>query len=270
MCRSLGGGNQVALMSAVTTANKVALSKTMMNDSTPLINYFPRYYSRFAHHKTLGIVVLAHLAVGALLLSADELHYVVKEALPMTLTIITPRTDVPSMLPNRTMPASASKPSVALQRLPNTVVPLPHLADTIGDAAPVVAAPTVAAPLLSLAPPLPAANQPSTEAAISSKAVPKTLPISPPIYDADYLHNPAPTYPSLSRRGGEQGKVWLRVLVDTEGSAKQIEIATTSGFQRLDTAAVEAVSRWRFVSARQAERAVLAWVLVPINFSLHG
>lgn len=62
----------------------------------------------------------------------------------------------------------------------------------------------------------------------------------------------------------------LRVFVDTEGRAGQIEIETGSGFARLDRAAREAVGRWKFVPARRGSETVGAWVLVPVVFSLRG
>ena len=62
----------------------------------------------------------------------------------------------------------------------------------------------------------------------------------------------------------------LRVLVDAAGNARQVELRTSSRFERLDEAALEAVRRWRFVPARQGDRPVAAWVLVPIVFTLEG
>jgi protein TonB len=47
-----------------------------------------------------------------------------------------------------------------------------------------------------------------------------------------------------------------------------VEIRTSSGVERLDRAALDAVRRWRFVPARQGDTPVDAWVLVPIRFSL--
>jgi protein TonB len=87
-------------------------------------------------------------------------------------------------------------------------------------------------------------------------------------FDADYLDNPKPAYPHASRRLGEEGKVVLRVFVSAEGEAKLVEVKHSSGFQRLDQAAEEAVARWRFVPAKRGEQAVTAWVVVPIVFSL--
>ena len=100
--------------------------------------------------------------------------------------------------------------------------------------------------------------------AIAAAAPTNTL----PRFDADYLRNPAPAYPPLSRRLHEEGKVVLRVWVDTTGRPDQIEVKTSSGSPRLDNAAQEAVWRWQFVPARHGSEVVGAWVLVPITFVL--
>ena len=89
-----------------------------------------------------------------------------------------------------------------------------------------------------------------------------------PRFDADYLSNPAPAYPPLSRRMGEEGKTVLRVHVEPGGRPSQIEIKTSSGSPRLDQAAQDAVWRWKFVPARRGDEAIAAWVLVPILFTL--
>lgn len=102
----------------------------------------------------------------------------------------------------------------------------------------------------------------------TAPAVPVAAAPSVPRFDADYLNNPAPAYPPLSRRLHEEGKVVLRVFVEASGAAGTVEIRTSSGFERLDKSAVTAVSRWKFVPAKQGVEAVGAWVLVPIIFSL--
>lgn len=91
-----------------------------------------------------------------------------------------------------------------------------------------------------------------------------------PVYQADYLHNPRPAYPRLSRRLKEQGEVVLRVLVSPEGAPRQVTLHRSSGHQRLDKAAVNAVERWQFIPARRGGRTVEAWVIVPIAFNLNG
>lgn len=92
--------------------------------------------------------------------------------------------------------------------------------------------------------------------------------VSAPRFDAGYLNNPAPRYPPLSRRMGEEGKVMLRVLVSSEGQAQEVRLHVSSGSARLDEAAIDAVRNWRFVAARQGERSISGWVIVPISFRL--
>jgi protein TonB len=85
---------------------------------------------------------------------------------------------------------------------------------------------------------------------------------------ANYLRNPKPLYPAISRRMKEQGTVYLRVFVTTDGHPKEVMLKTTSGFTRLDNAAQQAVTGWKFAPATRADKAVDAWVIVPIKFSL--
>lgn len=89
-----------------------------------------------------------------------------------------------------------------------------------------------------------------------------------PSSSASYLNNPRPGYPSISRRMGEQGKVMLRVFVSAQGLPEQIEIQQSSGFDRLDKAAVDAVRRWKFVPGSRNGVAEAMWNIVPINFVL--
>lgn len=85
-------------------------------------------------------------------------------------------------------------------------------------------------------------------------------------FDADYLHNPAPAYPSQSRRLKEEGTVLLLVRVSAEGTPLSVEIRNSSGFERLDEAGLQAVRQWRFVPAKRGSDNVVASVLVPIQF----
>ncbi|MBI4527309.1 MAG: energy transducer TonB [Deltaproteobacteria bacterium] len=83
-----------------------------------------------------------------------------------------------------------------------------------------------------------------------------------------YTHNPKPEYPERARREGWQGTVLLRVLVDEKGNSKSIEVNRSSGFEALDHAAIQTVTRWRFSPARYGERRVESWVRIPIVFRL--
>jgi protein TonB len=91
-----------------------------------------------------------------------------------------------------------------------------------------------------------------------------------PGFSAAYLRNPAPRYPLVARRAGDQGTVTLRVLVTRNGLPARVDVENSSGSPPLDAAALEAVRAWRFVPARQGPDAIESWVLVPIVFRLEG
>ena len=129
---------------------------------------------------------------------------------------------------------------------------------------------TVAEPPVVASPPAPVSTALVATAAPSVAPVPaKPAPITPPDFNAAQLNNPAPSYPYLSRRAREEGVVLLRVLVTDAGRAGELLVQHSSGSSRLDQAALATVRRWRFVPARQAGRAVEAWVLVPVTFALN-
>jgi protein TonB len=111
-------------------------------------------------------------------------------------------------------------------------------------AAPAVAAPTAAAPS-----PAPAKLE---------------LPSS----DAEYLRNPLPAYPSMSKRLGEQGKVLVRVLIGVDGTPQKAELKPSSGFDRLDRAALEHVMKCRYVPGKVGGVAQAMWYEAPVNFVL--
>lgn len=77
-----------------------------------------------------------------------------------------------------------------------------------------------------------------------------------------------PAYPPTSRRLGEQGTVKVKVLVDEKGRPKEVLVGQSSGFARLDQAAIEAVRKWRFVAATDGQNAITTWTQVAITFRL--
>lgn len=74
-----------------------------------------------------------------------------------------------------------------------------------------------------------------------------------------------PTYPTEARRAHEQGTVKLLVLVGTDGKVSDIKIAGSSGSDRLDRAALQAVRRWRWSPTMSggAPTAVRGYVTIP-------
>ena len=91
---------------------------------------------------------------------------------------------------------------------------------------------------------------------------------TPPRYGLPGLANPRPDYPWIARERGEQGRVVVRVSVSDAGRAERVEVARSSGHERLDRAALAALAQWRFEPARRAGRAVPGTVEVPVTFKL--
>lgn len=80
--------------------------------------------------------------------------------------------------------------------------------------------------------------------------------------------NPAPAYPSASRRARQEGTVTVDVQVSTAGLPLNVALADSSGFPALDQAALAAVLRWRFDPAQTAGIPVAGRVRVPVRFQL--
>lgn len=158
-------------------------------------------------------------------------------------------------------PVPTPRPTAAPHPRPAPAPPPTPAPAPMAQAAP--EAPAVDMPL-----PAPVSAAPSPPAPAAPAAPPAPARIELPSSSAAYLNNPAPAYPSISKRMGEQGKVLLRVLISAEGRPEQVEIKQSSGFERLDRQAQATVLRWRFVPGKRNGVAEAMWYLVPINFVL--
>jgi protein TonB len=79
-----------------------------------------------------------------------------------------------------------------------------------------------------------------------------------------------PRYPVESRRKREQGTVLLALTLAPDGSVDTIAVARSSGFSRLDNAALDAVRRWRWKPMVQQGQPVRVKGVVEIPFVLQG
>jgi protein TonB len=166
----------------------------------------------------------------------------------------------PPAPPPPTPPAPAPKP----QPQSKPVVKKTALPKAIADPTPSPSAPMGSA---SDAPQekAPPAPPPSPPAPPAPPAAPK---MELPSSNAAYLNNPSPAYPSVSKRMGEQGKVFLRVYINEQGQPEKIEIKQSSGYDRLDEAALNTVRNWKFVPGKRNGVPEAMWHIVPINFVL--
>lgn len=80
----------------------------------------------------------------------------------------------------------------------------------------------------------------------------------------------APDYPAISRRMGEEGKLVLRVELDETGHIDEAKVINSSGYDRLDAAALTAVKSWQCNPSLRNGQPVRAVALQPFNFVLQG
>lgn len=223
-------------------------------------------YGAAASWRSLALVALAHIAVLAMLLSLKPVAEAVGLPRPLMVSLLTPQ-PAPPVEPPKPLPPKPVPPKPQVQEVPLTPPPV-LVARTEAPAA--IAPPPAPVPVSEVLPAPTTVPVPVKPIAAAVAAPPAPPPVIPPRFDADYLDNPAPVYPPLSRRLGEQGRVLLGVLVSAEGGAMQVEVRESSGHARLDKAARDTVARWRFAPARQGDKGVAAWVQVPISFSIRS
>lgn len=221
-------------------------------------------------HRQRLLIVISVLVLHALGLWGLQ-SGLLQRAAAMVEEIVVPVsviTEPPVVPPSAPKPLPPSLPSKAASPTPPVVhVPTP---------APVAPTPTpapAAAPQ-AIADTTPAANAPTglqqapaaTALAPPAPAVAVVAKVELPSSSADYLHNPKPAYPKLSERRGEQGTVLLNVLVAVDGRPREVSVKASSGYERLDQAAREAVLGWTFVPGKRNGAAVEMSVDVPIRF----
>lgn len=209
----------------------------------------------------VSTVVGLHLA-GVWALQSGLLRRAVELVVPVEVMAEFIEAPQPQVPPAPPPPQAAPSPAPRPQPRP---APAPR-PEPVASPSP---APSPLAPQVAPAEPAAAAPAPPAPAAPAAPAAPPAPPaVVLPSSQADYLNNPRPPYPALSRRLGEQGKVTLRVFIETDGTASRAEIRTSSGFDRLDQAALQTVLRWRYVPGKRGGTPEAMWVTVPINFVL--
>jgi len=100
-----------------------------------------------------------------------------------------------------------------------------------------------------------------------------TTPPTPPVVftpaRAIAASHSIPEYPFISRRLREQGTLRLKLTVDEKGLVTQAVVVNSSGFQRLDEAAVKWVTaQWRYTPAMQGTKAVASTAEAIVEFKL--
>lgn len=216
----------------------------------------------------LVIVIMLHIAaVSSLLMKKDKKADLIEQTKPMTVSLVSE--ELSSHQPKIKQLPVADRIKIEA----STKQPVPALTKSVQVIKTTTTADTdIAQPSVTEA----VAAESATQANAAEENVVSKLQdevsdeqvIEQPKFGVAYLNNPEPVYPTMARRQGEQGRVLLKVLVSEKGVAEQVQVTSSSGYEKLDEAAIEAVKKWRFIPAKRSNHPVSAYVLVPIKFSL--
>lgn len=208
---------------------------------------------RTEHAAGLALVVVLH-AAALYGLMKHRLVPLPDKVETLFVTFIQPP-EPPRLKPSKPKPP---EPPVKRER-PRPPEPHQHL---------VVEAPAAAADFVMPPPPPPApVVEAPPEPPPAKPAGPMTLTLTGELALACPTRTP-PKYPALSQRAGESGQVVLRVELASDGRVDAARIATSSGYKRLDEAALNAVKSWRCDPPLRDGQPVRAVALQPFKFNL--
>lgn len=225
-----------------------------------------------------GSVLLLH-AAALWALQVGLLRRAVELVVPVEIlsSIVTPPAPAPVQpaLPTAPAPLPPEKPRPVVQRpRPQPPAPAPAPAPrpvAVPSLAPAPQAPAGVTepqpPAPPIAAPMTAAPAPVPALAAAQAPVPAAA-VQLPSTNADYLQNPPPAYPAFSMRLREQGTVLLHVQISAQGTALDAQVKRSSGYPRLDRAALEAVRKWRYVPGQRGGVPETMWFDVPVIFEL--
>jgi protein TonB len=216
-----------------------------------------------------GMVVAVHVALLAVILTlrhepvqpALESHVMTAQLLPpapVAAPAAVQSVAPPPPTPTPTPPVR-SKPKVQPKPTPKpTPVPM-HEAPAPSPTPVAAAQPAPPAPPAPVAPPAPAAP------AIGRQTMEITAPKNVSHLDCNIAK---PDYPALSRRRGETGTAYVKFVVGLTGKLENIELKKSSGFSRLDDAALAAAHASACKPYLEDGQPVRAAYTQPYNFNL--
>ena len=191
-------------------------------------------------------------AIGAVVLLHIGMIYGLKEGLTrQAMELITGPLDVKmieEILPEEKEPP----PPPPKIETPPPFVPPPEIAIDI----PIDVAPAAAITATNVRPP----PTPPPMAAPTVRTPPRSDPKRP---------FTEPEYPPTARRLGQEGTVVLLIYVLQDGKVGDVKVHKSSGFPKLDEAAVKEARRsWRFIPAKEGSTAVADWGQFAVTFRL--
>jgi protein TonB len=217
----------------------------------------PAEVSRGQTRLLVATMAALHLGAGWALLQVPAVRQAVLETAPMMVELLAPPT--PALPPPKPVTAPPLQPRPAPVLAAPSPVPLPAEATT-APPPPTTPAPAPAEPV-SEATPVAVVAAPATPAPPPARKLLAATAVR-------YLVQPPVEVPLASRRAGESGVVWLRVVVDVRGLPAQLRVQRTSGHARLDEQALWAMRQARFQPHTENGSAIEVEVIAPIDYPL--
>ena len=82
------------------------------------------------------------------------------------------------------------------------------------------------------------------------------------------LHAVKPVHPEEAIRDSLEGKVFLKFIVNVDGSVSDVKVVRVIGLEVFRQAAIDAISQYRFKPAEHNGKVVPVWMVMPITFRL--
>jgi protein TonB len=194
----------------------------------------------------IAAILVLHAAALIALVKLDVIHVARAKPAPLVIDLISE--PAPPPIVERPKP----EPVVEQKVEPQPVVAPPQVVQTIAPPPP---------PIMVTVEPAPPKPAPIAAAAPTGPVIATDL-------DEKLIEAKPPRYPMESRRKREQGTVVLRLLIGIDGRVEQISIGQSSGFDRLDQAALQAVKNWRWQPELRNGVPVKVPGTLPIPFKL--
>lgn len=228
----------------------LALHRSAFETSAPLRPSRYGEAKRISLPATMGVVLMHAAALGAALYLRPAFTEHAETRVQMVEVKLSPPPQPPAA-------KKPSPPRAEVVKLEQTALaPPPPVQLAVSTALPPVEAAPVIRP--ASAPPAPAAPPaPVTPASVQGGDL-----------GTQMVSGKPPRYPVDCRRRREQGTVVLALTLGVDGAVQSISVARSSGFPRLDEAALGAVRSWRWAPVLRGGQPVIVRGVVEIPFVL--
>jgi protein TonB len=217
----------------------------------------------------LHVMIIHAVASGFARKMVEVIHRpievrIIKETTPMP-EQVSPLQPTPQLPPQSQLRPTKVKPRPR-PHVPAAKVPARKPAPS--SSAPVAMTNTAPSPVPAPPIPVPAPAVPAPAAPVETASVTRAPIRTAPVVDSRFCRTP--DYPSASKRREETGTVVLKLLIDADGHVIQSRIESSSGYERLDQAARQALSLCRFKPGTLNGKPEKSWHKLQYVWKLDG